>query len=318
MSHSSSLAEKLRQARETSWKHCGKTLTVYLPGMFSLNGLSGAYPAISITGGDCALQCEHCSGTTLKPMISAMEPAILLEKSRQLAEKGSHGILISGGCDSAGRLPWERFLPSIAAIKKETGLYISVHCGLLDGETAGGLKEAGVDQALLDVIGDDDTYQAIYHVEFGVSRIAETMEALWGAALPMVPHVVCGLHYGEIRGEERALEMISRFPVEQLVIVSLMAIPGTPFGKLTGPSAEEIGGIIAHARMMMPHVRMSLGCARRRGDTQTELLAIDGGINRMALPSEEALDRAREYGLDIRYQRTCCSVSRDVTTSGWK
>ncbi|MBW1945078.1 MAG: radical SAM protein [Deltaproteobacteria bacterium] len=311
------LTEKLRQARETSWKHCGKTLTVYLPGMFSLDGLSGAYPAISITGSDCALQCDHCCGTTLQPMISAMEPSILLEKSLDLAKKGSQGILISGGCDRAGRLPWEGFLPAIAEIRKSTDLYISIHCGLLDGETAFGLKDAGVDQALLDVIGDNETFQGIYHVEFGVSRISETMKALSKAELPMVPHVVCGLHYGEIRGEKNALEMISRYPVEQLVIVSLMAIPGTPFGKLKGPSAEEIGEIIAQARWMMPRLRMSLGCARRRGDTQTELLAIDGGINRMALPSEEALDRAREYGLEIRYQRTCCSVSRDTTKEDW-
>lgn len=317
MNSADHLTEKLRQARETSWRHCGKSLTVYLPGMFSLDGMTGAYPAISITGSDCALQCEHCCGTTLQPMISAMEPSTLLEQSLDLSKKGSHGILISGGCDGAGRLPWEKFLPAIAAIKRDTGLYVSIHCGLLDGETARGLKDAGVDQALLDVIGDDETYQEIYHVRFGVSRIAETMEALSGADLPMVPHVVCGLHYGQMRGEWKALEMISRYPVEQLVIVSLMAIPGTPFAELKGPPAEEIGEIIVRARNLMPSVRMSLGCARRRGDTQTELLAIDGGINRMALPSEEALDRAREYGLDIRYQKTCCSVTRDVTKENW-
>lgn len=310
-------SEKLKQARETSWKHCGKTLTVYLPGMFSLDGRTGAYPAISITGSHCALQCDHCCGTTLDPMISAQEPSVLVEQSLQLAAKGSQGILISGGCDASGRLPWEAFLPAIRTIKEKTGLYLSIHCGLLDDRTALGLREAGVDQALIDAIGDDETFQRIYHVPFGVDRIYETMEALARAELPMVPHVVCGLHYGKILGEQRAIEMISRFPVEQLVIVSLMAIPGTPFRGLQGPGAEEVAEIIAAARMKMPGVRMSLGCARRRGDTQMEILAIDGGINRMALPSEEALDRAREYGLQIRYQRTCCSVSRDSTKEAW-
>ena len=311
------MSEKLAQARETSWKHCGKTLTVYLPGMFSLDGRTGAYPAISITGSHCALQCDHCCGTTLDPMIRAMEPSVLVETSLRLAEKGVHGILISGGCDRAGRLPWEGFLPAIKTIKEKTDLYISIHCGLLDTRTAAGLREAGVDQALIDVIGDDETYHRIYHVSFGVSRIYETMKVLVRAELPMVPHVVCGLHYGKILGEQRAIEMISRFPVEQLVIVSLMAIPGTPFRGVIGPSAEEVAAIIAEARLMMPRVRMSLGCARRRGDTQMEILALDGGINRMALPSEEALDRAREYGLEIRYQRTCCSVSRDAAKEAW-
>jgi hypothetical protein len=38
---------------------------------------------------------------------------------------------------------------------------------------------------------------------------------------------------------------------------------------------------------------------------------VDAGVNRMALPSDEAVERARSYGLDIRYQKTCCSVPAD-------
>jgi hypothetical protein len=69
--------------------------------------------------------------------------------------------------------------------------------------------------------------------------------------------------------------------------------------------------------MLMPQVGMSLGCARKRGDEDMELLAIDAGINRMALPSEAAIERARSYGLEIRYQRTCCSVGPDFSREVW-
>ena len=38
-------------------------------------------------------------------------------------------------------------------------------------------------------------------------------------------------------------------------------------------------------------------------------LAVDAGINRIAIPAEEAIERAKEYGLEILFKKTCCSVS---------
>ncbi len=311
------LKERLRQARETSWAHLGKNITFYLPGMFRYNGLRGAYPAVSITGAECRLQCDHCQGKILEPMPAAIEPGRLVEVCKALAEKGSLGVLISGGCDRQGRLPWKEFLSAIYQVKRDTGLYISVHCGLLDRDTAKGLKDAGVDQALLDVIGDDETYRSIYHVDFGIEAIHQTLEALNYAGLPVVPHVICGLYYGQMRSEKQALKIISDFEIEQLVIVALMAIRGTPAGASRGPTAEEVAQVIVEARELMPRVRMSFGCARERGNEKMELMAVDGGVNRMALPSDAAIERAREYGLEIRYQKTCCSVSADFSQNQW-
>lgn len=311
------LEKKLQLAREISWGNFGKNITFYLPGMFSYNGLRGAYPAISITGAHCQLMCDHCQAKILEPMPATMSPECLVNTCKRFAEKGCLGVLISGGCDAQGRLPWMDFIQAIKEVKQQTGLYVSIHCGLLDKDTALALKEAGVDQALLDVIGDDETYKVVYHVDFGISRILSTMEALNQAALPIVPHVVCGLYRGKMKGEAKAVEMISHFDVEQLVIVSLMAIRGTPFEGVNAPGAKEVAELIADARMLMPQVRMSLGCARKRGDEDLELLAIDAGINRMALPSEAAIERARSYGLEIRYQCTCCSVSADFSKETW-
>lgn len=308
---------RLKKAREISWDNLGKRITFYLPGMFTYNGLSGRYPALSITGTGCALQCDHCRASTLESMIQTTTPESLLEMCKKLAARGQEGVLLSGGCDEEGRLCWGEFIPVINKIKKETNLYVSIHCGLLDDATALELKEAGVDQALIDVIGDDETYRKIYHVPFGVSRIESSLAALGRAGLPMVPHIVCGLNYGKLKGEKKAVEMISRFDVQQLVIVSLMTLPGTPVWGAETPSPEEIAEIIVDARLTMPKVLMSLGCARKRGQIPLELLAIDGGINRMALPSEEAVKRAMDYGLQIRYQRTCCSVSRELSSDRW-
>jgi hypothetical protein len=144
------------------------------------------------------------------------------------------------------------------------------------------------------------------------------MESLQKANLPVIPHIVCGLHYGKIKGEKKAVEMIAQFDVEQVVIVSLMRIPGTPVATANTPSAEEVAEIIAETRFKLPGVQISLGCARERGNTRMERLAIDAGVNRMVIPSEEAIRRAEDYGLEIRYQRTCCSVSRDFSGQEWQ
>ncbi|MFO7599582.1 MAG: radical SAM protein [Candidatus Desulfacyla sp.] len=311
------LEQRLRKARELSWKHFGKQITFYLPGMISYNGLRGAYPGISITGAHCALMCDHCQAKILEPMPAAASPDALIEMCGRFAEKGCLGVLISGGCDKNGLLPWPRFVPAIRKVKQETGLYISIHCGLLDPDTAMALKEAGVDQALLDVVGDDETYRTVCHVDFGISRILSTLEALNRAELPMVPHVICGLYRGEMKSELKAIEMLARFRIEQLVIVSLMAIRGTPFEGVRTPDAHEVAEVMIEARRLMPQVRMSLGCARTRGDEEIELLALEGGVNRMALPSDAVIQRAGELGLEIRYQRTCCSVGADFSHRDW-
>jgi uncharacterized radical SAM superfamily protein len=309
--------KRLAAAREASWQHFGKKIVFYLPGMFVLNGVTGKYPAISITGEACALQCDHCQGKILASMLPAHTPEQLVALCLELAAKGRHGVLISGGCDLSGCLPWDRYIPAIKEIKRRTDLFVSIHSGLIGGRMASGLKQAGVDQALIDVIGDDETFERLYHVSFGVERINDAMVALQHAGLPMIPHIVCGLNYGRIKGEKQAVGMIAGFEVEQLVIVSLMVIPGTPVRRAIPPAAEAVADIIAEARIIMPATRISLGCARQRGNRRLETLAIDAGVNRMALPSDEAVARAKSYDLEIRYQKTCCSVTRDRSGPGW-
>ena len=125
------LKQKMEQARELSWQTFGKQITFFLPGMFSCNGHSGKYPALSITGPDCGLQCEHCKAKILESMILAREPDQLLEKCLQLEEKGNLGVLISGGCDEDGCLPWGKFLSAIKEVKRRTDLRISVHSGFV-------------------------------------------------------------------------------------------------------------------------------------------------------------------------------------------
>jgi len=302
------LEKLITQSRKTSWKKFGKNITFYHPGMFYYNGSWGKYPALSITGDYCELQCDHCRGKILESMISASNPNDIIKKCEKLEEKGNVGCLISGGSLKNGTLPWEDFISAIQTVKETTNLYISVHCGIIDLPTATKLKKAGVDQALIDVIGDNETLKNIYHCDFGIEKIADSLNALKKADIPAIPHIVVGLNYGKIKGEYHAIEMVKQYNPDVLTIVSLMPLKGTPMENTLPPRPEKIARIIAKARLEMPNTPISLGCARNRSDHMIDVLAVECGINRIALPSDEAMNKAKEFGLNIRWEKTCCSV----------
>jgi uncharacterized radical SAM superfamily protein len=297
------------RAWEVARKYHGSDFTFYLPGMIRYGSVRGRYPALSLTGVRCELQCEHCKGLLLEPMIPATTPEALFGKCFKLARSGHVGVLLSGGSDHRGRLPWEEFVNAIARVKSETGLFISVHCGFLDYETAKALKGAGVDQALIDIMGDEDTARKIYHLD-GLRQVANSLEGLSRSELDTVPHIVAGLNYGSIQGEYEALRIIRRFRPSALVVVVLTPLKGTPMARVSPLSPIEVARLIAQARVMMPDVPISLGCERPR-NKQNELmeaLAVYAGATRMAVWSQRTVDLVLELGLKSLFQPTCCSV----------
>jgi uncharacterized radical SAM superfamily protein len=241
--------ELITKSREISWNKFGKNITFYHPGMFRYTGSWGKYPAISITGKQCELQCDHCRSKILESMIYATTPEELIMKCMKLEEMGNTGCLISGGSRKDGTIPWDDFIPAIKTIKETTDLFISVHSGIIDFQTAKRMKDIGIDQALIDVIGDEETFKKIYHVDFGIDKIEGSLDALRNAGVPIIPHIVVGLNYGQIKGEYNAIEMIKRYSPEVLVIVSLMSLTGTPMKDVLPPDPEEIAKIIATARI---------------------------------------------------------------------
>ena len=297
------------QAWNVTRENHGSNFTFYLPGMIRYGKMRGLYPALSLTGDRCQLLCEHCKGLLLKPMIKATDPETLITKCLKLAHSGHSGVLLSGGSDLRGRLPWGKFYQAIHKIKTETDLFLSVHSGFLDFNTAVALKEAGVDQALIDIMGDEETAKKIYHLD-SLQQVITSLENLFKSGLDVVPHIVAGLMYGKIHGEYNALHITSRFKPSSFVIVVLTPLKGTPMSGVLPPSPIEVARLIATARLMMPHTPISLGCERPRNKEGQimEELAIYAGATRMAVWSKKTIDLALNLGLKPLFQPTCCSV----------
>lgn len=301
----------LDKARELSWEIHGRRLQFFIPGQMYYMGERGRYPAISLTGTSCALNCDHCHRRLLEGMIPAVEPDSLKAVCRQLDERGNTGVLLSGGSDMRGSLPWPKFLESIQWVKRHTRLKLTIHTGLIDEKTALALEEVGIDEVLIDVIGSEDTLRQVYHLQEGLRVMESSLEALAGTKIPLIPHIVVGLHYGKIRGEMRALEMVAKHPITTLVIVVLKPMRETPMDGVRPPEPGDVARFVAAARLRLPRIPISLSCGRPLGHhrAETDILALEAGINRIAMPAEEAVEKARDMGLEIEFHKTCCSKS---------
>lgn len=306
----------LGEARALSWQALGRKVDFFFPGMFRVDGSKGRHRALSVTGSRCDLQCEHCRGSLLSSMIPATTPRELVRRCVALFSTGIRSVLVSGGCDPKGRLPWARFEGALREVKESTGLFVSVHAGLADAWTARALRRAGVDQVLIDVVVDRETLGEILHLEAGPEDVLQSLEALRDEGLSTVPHVVCGLSRGKIRGERRALEMIASMQPERVVFCSVMPLRGAPSWNWPSPDPEEVALLMAEERFLMPDVPMSLGCARKRGDRRLEKLALEAGINRVAVPGEETVAYARSLGLAVRTADGCCSLPERAACFG--
>ena len=309
------LERSLEASRQASWSMFGKRIRFYTPTFAPYHSADTAFPystfpSISVTGRYCALDCLHCKSKLLNTMIPVSSPEELISLSYNLRKKGSLGFLLSGGCLQDGSVPIDRFLDAIAEIKRELQLTIFVHTGLVDLKIARKMKRSGVDGALIDVIGSDETIREVYNLKgITVQDYERSLDALYHSGVPVIPHVLLGLHHGKIGGEYRALDMISRYSPSVLVIIVLRPIRGTPMEAVSPPSPREVAQFIVVARRTLKQTPLILGCVRPLGrhKVETDRLAVLAGVNGVVFPSAEALKTAKSLGLETSFSGYCCA-----------
>jgi hypothetical protein len=296
--------------------HFGNELTFSIPGTVSyhddrLSLQKDRFAAISVTGNHCDLQCGHCQGKLLESMIPAEDPETFFQIAERLRLAGAHGILVSGGANQHGEVPLARFIPSIREIKeKDPRFKVIAHTGLIQRETAESLKEAHLDQVLMDVIGDDETIRKVYRLNNRVEDYEETLWMLRDIGHHLAPHIIIGHHFGEIRGEWKALEMVTRVGVETIVLVILKSLHPVKKIHFRVPKPEETSKISAIARILNPKIPIRLGCIRPAHPSKAEMEKgfIDSGVNTIAYPLQGTIEYAKEIGLETKFIEMCCSL----------
>jgi hypothetical protein len=275
------------------------------------------FPAFSITAGGCALMCDHCEARILEPMIPAIKPEMLDRKVRQLIETDNlQGFLLSGGSNKKNEIRYTRFYPVVEKLKRDfPHLRIAIHTALTDEAGAREMEAAGVDVAMLDIIGAQETIREVYHLDRPVEDFEATVAALCATSMQISPHIVIGLHYGRILGEENALDILSRHDTKALVLVVIMPFYAKP-GTFETPSTGDVGRIFLEARRRLPERQVLLGCARPPGMHKrvTDAYAVMAGLDGIAFPADGAVAVAGMTGRPFHQAHACCSIKLGETS----
>ncbi|NPA32831.1 MAG: radical SAM protein [Aquificae bacterium] len=312
------LVSELLEGFEIRKKNFGDKIFFYSPGFkhYEVEDFHVDSPPkfvdISVTGRNCELMCDHCASKILWHMIPATSPEELVRVGKELKRKGIEGVLVSGGSDKDGFVPLWDFFDAMRYLKEELGMLLTCHVGLVDEKYVEGLLRAGVDAVLLDIIGDDETIAQVYKLPHKSTKDYErSLSLLKEAGLRIVPHVIVGLHYGKIKGEFRAIDMIAKHEPDALVLVVVMPYYGKArFQLVPPPSAEETARVILYARRSIPSSPLVVGCARPAGPERVKLdaYAVLGGVNGIAFPAEGILTFSRSLGLEPVVSPNCCST----------
>lgn len=271
-------------------------------------GVKGrGFPALSITGSWCALGCKHCHGKILERMISVTDPKRLIPMVKRLKKLGVTGILISGGSNYHGEVPFEPFVGAIRKAK-ELKLKVYMHTGLVDERRAQLLKEVDVDMVLYDVVGSRETIRGILNLSATPDDFYRGLRYLVDYDVRVAPHVVIGLNGGSLRGEREAIDAIGRIGGDAAVVVVFTPYPGTPLGKAPPPPVKGVLKMMKYFREKL-EIPISLGCMRPRSRDYKaiERMAIDLGYEGIALPSKRALNYMAEGGEAIVAIPECCA-----------
>ncbi|MFX0032485.1 MAG: radical SAM protein [Candidatus Hermodarchaeota archaeon] len=298
----------LEAAYKLKIKNFGFDIKVYIP--------NKKFPAISITGSECALQCEHCNKKYLSGMKGILSKEDLEKFLFNFSKSGGIGVLISGGCEPDGSVPLLEFLDTIKLIKDKTNLIINTHTGLLSEITAKKLAESNVDIISFDINMDKEVIRDIYHLNKNPEDYKKSVEYLKNSNLNIVPHICVGLFYGRLHKELEAIQFIKESGLNPSLIVLIALIPPKNLeGKFLNPNPIDIAKIITIIRFVFPNTEISLGCMRPRGKDKfrIEKYAILAGVNRIEIPSVQTLRWLKQRSPDIRYKffSACCAIPEE-------
>ncbi len=269
------------------------------------------FVSLSVTGSSCELNCEHCHTHYLNHMEDVSSEDKLRRSLDSLIEQGALGCLISGGCDSEGRVPILKFAETLKEYKENSSLIFNFHVGLVNEEEIQKLAEIQPDFVSFDLTLDDDAIRDVYHLKKTVQDYISTYKSLIQHGVRTIPHICTGLNFGNIKKEVLILHEIAKYPVDLIVFLVIIPPPNHP--TFHDANVDEVGNLFTTARLLFPQTELSLGCMRPRDSHrhQIEELAVHSGFNRYEIPSKKTLKLISKYGLTTHTYNVCCAVSQN-------
>jgi biotin synthase len=237
---------------------------------------------LSIKTGGCAEDCGYC------PQSAHFETDVKASKLMPLDEvvQAAQAAKAQGATrfcmGAAWRSPKERDMESVTAMVREVralGLETCMTLGMLDGEQARALKEAGLDYYNHNLDSAPEFYGRIISTRTYQDRL-DTLDEVRSAGI----NVCCGgiVGMGETRthraGLIAQLANLDPYP-ESVPINNLVQVEGTPLAGTQALDPFEFVRTIAVARITMPRAMVRLSAGREQMDEALQALCFAAGAN---------------------------------------
>ncbi len=235
--------------------------------------------AVSISGGECALNCEHCRGHFLQSMTSIKE---LPPQSRN----SYNSLLISGGCDKNGQV----FLPSPKDLTRlqEQG-QLNFHVTLIDRKGLD-LIEPHAHTISHDLHGSDRVIKEVLGLkERSFADYAHSYKRVWSRTR-VIPHILIGLGGTKFRGEKQILQLLEEYPPLAVVFLVYMPRLHSPVLPSRAPALKAVLEFLQECQERLAGLPLILGCMRPGGKYRVELDrgALDLGLAGIVHPAISA------------------------------
>ncbi|BCS93996.1 radical SAM protein [Metallosphaera javensis (ex Sakai et al. 2022)] len=260
------------------------------------------FTTISVTGGQCSLNCFYCGSKYISSMEGAMSPEVFEKTVRKLYSGGVRGFLVSGGFDREGKLPVTSFLPVMRKLKRELDVVFNLHPGLQSRQTIEEMR------GVIDIVDFEFAYSPGAYQAKGIKVEREAYvrtleEFIERGPEYIVPHLMLGIPRDSEEDLKQEIELVSTLKPYLMNFLVMIPTPGTP-SHAVKVDAKKIIPLIEYGSRLMGG-RTSMGCMRPYSiKEELDRTVLERGlVQRIANPHHKVV---REFNLTI--YDACCSL----------
>ncbi|MTJ80982.1 MAG: biotin synthase BioB [Telmatospirillum sp.] len=239
---------------------------------------------LSIKTGRCPEDCKYCSqsahyGTDVEKEDLA-EVETVLAAAKAAKESGATRFCMAAAWRGPAARDFNHVLRMVEGVKA-LGLETCASLGLLDGDQAHKLKDAGLDYYNHNIDTSPEKYEEVITTRTFENRM-ETIGHVRDAGLKVCCGGIVGMGEQQI-DRARMLQTLANMemPPESVPINLLIKMKGTPLGDIPDTDPFDFIRTIAVARILMPtsHVRLSAG--RMAMSDEMQAMCFFAGANSM-------------------------------------
>ena len=237
---------------------------------------------LSVKTGGCPEDCGYCPQAaryhTGVDATKLMATDAVVEKARQAKAAGASRFCMG----AAWRSPKDRDIPKVAAMIAEVkalGLETCATLGMLSGDQARALKDAGLDYYNHNLDTAPEFYGEVIHTREYQDRL-DTLAHVRDTGMKTCCGGIVGM--GESRGQRAGLlQTLATLPAhpDSVPINRLVQVEGTPLSGTAELDPFEFVRTIAVARILMPRSMVRLSAGRESMSDELQALCFLAGAN---------------------------------------